>query len=95
MNILISTTVGYNLGDEIILIGVKSLLRTLFPSANYFIYNRNPDLWHNQHLHGNYLNRVSRTQGVCAPAEIVRSPAIAARGRTVTGCAVPLLGGGR
>jgi hypothetical protein len=58
MNILVSTTVGYNLGDEIILIGVKSLLRTLFPSANYFIYNRNPDLWHNQHLHGNYLNKV-------------------------------------
>jgi hypothetical protein len=59
MNILISTTIGYNLGDEIICLGVKNLLKHIFPEANYFIYNRNPDLWHGQYLHGNYINKVA------------------------------------
>lgn len=45
MNILISTTLGHNPGDEIILKGVKRLLAAKFgDEITYISYNRNPDL---------------------------------------------------
>lgn len=59
MNILVSTTRDWNLGDEIIWIGVKRLLKKIFDgSVNYFFYNRNPDMFPYRHLHGNYLTHV-------------------------------------
>lgn len=59
MNILVSTTRDWNLGDEFIWMGVKRLLSNIFPGhVNYFFYNRNPDLFPYRHLHGNYLTHV-------------------------------------
>lgn len=59
MNILVSTTRDWNLGDEIIWEGVKRLLdATFLHKANYFFYNRNPDLFPYRTLLGNYLNDV-------------------------------------
>ena len=46
MNILLSSTRQWNCGDEFIAIGVKNILKNLkpFKNANFFIYNRAPDL---------------------------------------------------
>ncbi len=44
MRVLISTTLGHNPGDELIMDGVLSLLYSRFKSFDYVLYNRNPDL---------------------------------------------------
>lgn len=62
MNILLSTTIGHNPGDELIADGVKHLLRKTYPykQLNFINYNRNPDLQEGElrearrHLVGNY-----------------------------------------
>lgn len=59
MNILVSTTRDWNLGDEVIWIGVKKLLDKVLPGSNYFFYNRNPDLFSYRKVHGNYLTTVA------------------------------------
>lgn len=42
---LVSTTIGHNPGDELIWMGIKNLLQQgLHIDADYFYYNRNPDL---------------------------------------------------
>lgn len=64
MNILISTTTNWNQGDEWIRLGVKNLLKYIYPNANYIHYDRNPnnmiDWPNNQNmkygLHGNFMN---------------------------------------
>lgn len=64
MNILISTTTNWNPGDDFIRIGIKNLLKHIYPDANYINYDRNPnnmiDWPHNQNmkhgLHGNFMN---------------------------------------
>jgi hypothetical protein len=66
MNILVSTTVQHNPGDEIILQGVKNVLNKVFITEriNYAYYNRNPDLQilplraAREELVGNYDNEV-------------------------------------
>lgn len=68
MNILISTTTNWNPGDDFIRIGVKNLLKNIFPNANYIHYDRNPNNmvnWpHDQNmkfgLHGNFMNNPIR-----------------------------------
>lgn len=64
MNILISTTTNWNPGDDFIRIGVKNILKHIYPDANYIHYDRNPnnmiDWPRNQNmkygLHGNFMN---------------------------------------
>lgn len=69
MNILVSSTVQWNPGDEFILMGVRNLLSELISGSpiNWVLYNRNPDLfqdgfcnpahkdkiWTNSLIHGN------------------------------------------
>ena len=68
MNILISTTTNWNPGDDFIRIGVKNILKHIYPNANYIHYDRNPNNmieWpHNQNikygLHGNFMNNPIR-----------------------------------
>ncbi|WP_269625320.1 polysaccharide pyruvyl transferase family protein [Prochlorococcus marinus] len=43
-NILLSTSYGWNCGDDFIAFGVRNLLDSILPEVNYIIYNRNPDL---------------------------------------------------
>lgn len=65
MNILISTTTNHNCGDDFIRIGVKNILKHIFPSTpNYIHYDRNPnnmiDWPHNQNMEeglvGTFMN---------------------------------------
>lgn len=64
MNILVSTTRDWNVGDNIIWLGVKKLIDEVLPGSNYFFYNRNPDLFDHwsdtseRVLMGNYLTHV-------------------------------------
>lgn len=43
MNILISTTTNWNVGDDFIRLGVQNLLDEIYPNANYIHYDRNPN----------------------------------------------------
>jgi hypothetical protein len=43
MNILISTTINWNPGDDFIRFGVKNLLNNVYSDINYIHYDRNPD----------------------------------------------------
>lgn len=43
MNILISTTTNWNVGDDFIRMGVQHLLDEIYPDANYIHYDRNPN----------------------------------------------------
>ena len=43
MNILISTTTNWNVGDDFIRMGVQHLLDEVYPDANYIHYDRNPN----------------------------------------------------
>lgn len=43
MNILISTTTGWNIGDEFIRMGVQHLLEQVVENPTYIFYDRNPD----------------------------------------------------
>jgi hypothetical protein len=43
MNILISTTTNWNVGDDFIRMGVRHLLDEIYPDANYIHYDRNPN----------------------------------------------------
>lgn len=43
MNILLSTTTGWNIGDEFIRYGVKFLLEQKYQNITYIYYDRNPD----------------------------------------------------
>ena len=54
-NVLLSTTYGWNCGDDFIAFGVRNLLDSLLPEVNYFSYNRNPDL-HNQRTRHNQIS---------------------------------------
>lgn len=45
MNILISTTHGWNIGDEFIRFGVQYLLEQAFDNITYIYYDRNPDMF--------------------------------------------------
>jgi len=65
MNILISTTTNWNVGDNFIAFGVKNILKHIFPEQpNYIHYDRNPnnmiDYPHNQRmkkgLRGTFMN---------------------------------------
>lgn len=65
MNVLISTTTNWNPGDQFILIGVKNILKHIFPNTpNYIHYDRSPNnmvRWpENQNiktgLHGTFMN---------------------------------------
>lgn len=65
MNILISTTTNWNVGDNFIAFGCKNILKHIFPTTpNYIHYDRNPnnmiDYPHDQRmkkgLRGNFMN---------------------------------------
>ena len=64
MNILISTTTNWNPGDDFLRIGVKNILKYIYPITNYIHYDRNPnnmiDYPNNQNikagLRGNFMN---------------------------------------
>ena len=65
MNILISTTTNWNSGDDFIRIGVKNILKHIFPfTPNYIHYDRNPNnmvKWPDDqnmkfNLHGTFMN---------------------------------------
>ena len=44
LNILVSTTNGWNPGDDFIREGVQNLIQNVIGECNWFFYNRNPDL---------------------------------------------------
>ena len=65
MNILMSTTTNWNSGDDFIRIGVKNILKHIFPfTPNYIHYDRNPNnmvRWPDDqnmkfNLHGTFMN---------------------------------------
>jgi hypothetical protein len=65
VNILISTTTNWNSGDDIIRLGVKNILKHIFPfTPNYIHYDRNPNnmvKWPDDqnmkfNLHGTFMN---------------------------------------
>jgi len=65
MNILISTTTNWNCGDDFIRMGVKNILKHIFPKTpNYIHYDRNPNNMVNypedqsmkQNLRGTFMN---------------------------------------
>lgn len=43
-NILLSTTYGWNCGDDFIAFGVRNIINQVISEANFISYNRNPDL---------------------------------------------------
>ena len=73
MNILLSYTRQWNCGDEFIAIGVKNILKNLkpFKNANFFIYNRAPDLHFLRHekfpYKGENLNLSSIADNILLP----------------------------
>ena len=73
MNILLSSTRQWNCGDEFIAIGVKNILKNLkpFKNANFFIYNRAPDLHFLRHekfpYKGENLNLSSIADNILLP----------------------------
>ncbi len=50
-NVLIATTRQFNPGDEFILMGTRSLLRSIIGDFNTIIFNRNPELLHRVDKH--------------------------------------------
>ena len=73
MNILLSSTRQWNCGDEFIAIGVKNILKNLkpFKNANFYIYNRAPDLHYLRHskfpYKGENLNLSSIANNILLP----------------------------
>lgn len=68
-NILLSTTRMWNCGDDFIAFGVRNLLSSMFPNANYVAYNRNPDL-HQQRVRHSKVN-IKDADGQTKQADLV------------------------
>jgi len=56
MNIVVSSTESWNLGDQLIRIGALKVFESIYGSNHrYFLFNRNPDVNNKPNLVGNYL----------------------------------------